>query len=121
MDRSRALGGTAFALRAGPDEDRDLAEMSVFQHQLVRLGDAVEAERAPQHGTDLATVDQLVGLRALVRVGEVRAEDLLLLHPQVANVEVEVEAGCAGADDDLAEGLDGEHGGGEGRLPDVLE
>ena len=50
-----------------------------------------------------------------------RAEDLLLLHPQVADVEVEVVAGGAGADDDLAERLDGEHGGRERRLADVLE
>src|SRR5208283_5395595 len=121
MDCSGAMRGPALTLRAGTDEDRDLAEVAVFQHQLVRLGDAVEAERTPQHGADLAAVDQLVGLRALVRVGEVRTDDLLLFHPQVANVEVEVEARGARADDDLAEWLDREHGGGEGRLADVLE
>ena len=72
-------------------------------------------------GPDLARLDQLVRLVALVCVGEVRADDLLLPHPQVAHVEVEVEPSRAGADHDLAERLDDEHRGGEGGLADVLE
>ena len=72
-------------------------------------------------GPDLPRLDQLVRLVALVGVGEVRADDLLLAHPQVAHVEVEVEARGAGADHDLAERLDDEHRGGEGGLADVLE
>ena len=50
-----------------------------------------------------------------------RTEDLLLSHPQVAHVEVEVVTGGPGADHHLPERLDHEHRGGERRLADVLE
>ena len=46
----------------GADEDRDLAQVLVVPHQLMRLGDAVEADRPPQHRPDLRRLDQLVGL-----------------------------------------------------------
>ena len=49
------------------------------------------------------------------------ADDALLAHPQVAHVEVEVEAGRGAADDDLAERLDGEDAGRERGHADVLE
>jgi hypothetical protein len=51
----------------------------------------------------------------------VRAEDLLLAHPQVADVEVERVARGGAADDDLAERLDRVHRGRERGLADVLE
>src|SRR3954466_4562643 len=121
VDRARALLGLALALLACADEDRDLAEVLVLAHELVRLTDAVEAHRAPQHRADLTTLDQLVGLVALVRVGEMRPDDLLLAHPQIADVEVEVVARGAGADHDLAERLDHEHRCREGGLADGLE
>src|SRR4029453_13963021 len=54
-------------------------------------------------------------------VGEVRADDLLLAHPQVADVEVERVAGGRPADHHLAERLHHEHRGGEGRLANVVE
>src|ERR1700722_13992719 len=73
--RAWALGGLALVLGLRADEDRDLAQVLVFEHQLVCFGDALEAERAPQHRPDLTGLDQLVGLHALVGVGEVRAED----------------------------------------------
>src|SRR3954451_10290615 len=121
VDGSGAVGGLAQALLLGADQDGDLARVLVVLHQLVGLGDAIEAQGTPQNGSDGARLDELVRLQALVRVGEVRADDLLLLHPQVADVEVEVEARRAGADDDLAERLDGQHRGREGGRADVLE
>jgi hypothetical protein len=51
----------------------------------------------------------------------VRADDLLLAHPQVADVEVERVAGGRAADHHLAERLDDKDRGGEGGLTDVLE
>src|SRR5205823_8666572 len=95
--------------------------MLVFEHQLMRFGDAVEAERAPQNGPDLTALDQLVGLRALVRVGEVLPEYLLLAHPQIGDVEVEVDAGRARADDDFSKRLGREHRCRKGGFADVLE
>src|ERR1700710_14946 len=95
--------------------------MLVLVHELMGLRDALEGHRLPQDGTDLGLADEVVGLRALPRVGEVRADDLLLAHPQVANVEVEIEARRRAADDDLAERLDDEHARRERRLADVLE
>ena len=50
-----------------------------------------------------------------------RADDLLLPHPEVADVEVEVVAGGGGADHHLAERLHDEDRRREGRLSDVLE
>ena len=66
----------------------------------------LEAHRLPQHRADLRLLDQLVGLVGLPGVGEVRADDLLLPHPQVADVEVELVARGGAADHDLAERLD---------------
>src|SRR3954452_823430 len=87
----------------------------------MRLRHALERESPPEHGADHAVLDQPVRAHALVCIREVRADDLLLAHPEVAHVEVEVVARRAGADDHLAERLDGEHGGGEGGHAYVLE
>src|SRR5205823_4373990 len=102
VDRARALRGLPETLLLGTDEDGDLAEVLVVAHELVGLADAVEGHRAPQHRANPAELDQLVGLLGLPGVGEVRAEDLLLAHPEIADVEVEVVPGGPGADDDLA-------------------
>src|SRR3954471_11124150 len=88
-DRARAVRCLAKALGLGTDEDGDLSEVLVLVHELVCLGDLFEAERPPEYGTDLARLDQLVRAVAFPRVGEVRAEDALLAHPQVADVEVQ--------------------------------
>src|SRR5262249_61826139 len=61
------------------------------------------------------------GTPALISVGEMGADDLLLPHPEVADVEVERVAGGRPADHDLAERLDHEDRRREGRLADVLE
>src|SRR5207253_2159283 len=78
-------------------------------------------ERAPQDRPHDGVLDQAVGAVALVRVREVRADDLLLAHPQVAHVEVEVVARRPSADDDLAERLHNEDRGRERGHADVLE
>src|SRR3982074_667107 len=95
--------------------------MLVFEHQLMGFRYPLETEVAPKHWTDLTALDQLVGLHALVRVSEVGPQDLLLLHPQVAHVEVQVKASGARAAHDLPERLHSEHRCGECRLPDMLE
>src|SRR6185436_13022455 len=120
-DRTRAAARRAEALGLRADEDGDLAQMLVLVHRLVRLGDTVEGHGLPQHGTDLAGFDQLVRPRRLVGVREVAPDDLLLAHPEVADVEVELVARGRPADDDLAERLDREDRRGEGRAADVLE
>ena len=120
-DRPRAILVLAFVGIGGTDQDRDLAQVLVLAQQLVRLAYAVEAHRLPQHRPDLALGHQLVGAHALVGVGEVGADDLLLAHPQVAHVEVQRVAGRGAADDDLAEGLDHEDRGGKSRFSHMLE
>src|SRR5690349_23444788 len=92
-DRARAVRCLAKALGLRADEDRDLAEVLVLVHELVCLGDLFEAECPPEYGTDLARLDQLVRAVALPGVGEVRPDDALLAHPQVADVEIERVAG----------------------------
>src|SRR3954467_3882865 len=120
-DRARAFRSLAQPLGGGAHEDRDLAEVPVLVHELVGLGHLVEAQRPPEYGTDLAGLDQLVRPVALPGVGEGGADDPLLAHPQVADVEVQRVAGRGAADDHGAERLDRQHGGGERGPPDVLE
>ena len=90
-------------------------------HQLVGVGDLLERHRTPEHRADEPRVDEPVGLVALPRVGEVRADDLLLAHPEVADVEVELVAARRPADDDLPERLDRVDRGRERGATDVLE
>src|SRR3954451_15372067 len=120
-DRARAVRCLAKALGLRPDQDRDLSEVLVLVHELVCLGHLFEAERPPEYGTDLSGLDQLVRAVALPGVGEVRADDALLAHPQVADVEIEGVAGGRAADHDGPERLDHEHRGRERRPADVLE
>src|SRR4249919_707620 len=120
-DRTRALLALALVLAGRADQDRDLAEVLVLVEELVRFGHAVEAHHAPEDRLDLALGHQLVRSHALIGVGEVRADDLLLTHPEVADVEVERVAGGRAADHHLAEWLHDEDRGREGRLADVLE
>src|SRR3954469_14814453 len=117
-DRARAVRCLALPLGRRADEDRHLAEVPVLVHELMGLGDLLEAHGPPEYGTDLALLDQLVRAVALPRVREVRADDALLAHPEVADVEVQGVAGGGAADDDGAERLDHQHGGGEGRAAD---
>src|SRR4051794_26913732 len=83
-DRPRAVRCLALPLGGRADQDRDLAEVPVLVHELMGLGHLVEAQRPPEYGTDLPGHDQLVRSVALPGVGEVRADDPLLAHPQVA-------------------------------------
>src|SRR4051812_27862403 len=120
-DRARALRSLALPFGGRADQDRHLAEVPVLVHELVGLRHLVEAQRPPEYGTDLPCLDQLVRAVAFPGVGEVRADDPLLAHPQVADVEVERVAGGGAADDHRAERLDDQHRGGERGPADVLE
>src|SRR3954469_3749055 len=120
-DRARAVRCLAQPLGLRSHEDRDLAEVLVLVHELMCLGDLVEAERPPEYGTDLARLDQLVRAMAFPGVGEVRAEDPLLGHPKVAVCEIQSVTGGRAADDHGAERLHDEHAGRERGAPDVLE
>src|SRR4051795_264488 len=120
-DRARALRGLAQPLVRRAHEDRDLAEVPVLVHELMGLGHLVEAQRPPEYGTDLPGLDQLVRPVALPGVGEVRADDPLLAHPQVADVEVEHVARGGAADHHGAERLHREDRGRERGPPDMLE
>src|SRR6185437_725216 len=62
-----------------------------------------------------------VGLARLQQIGEVRALNALLAHPDIARVEGDVVAGGAGAEDDHAAALHDEAGDGEGLLARMLE
>src|SRR4051812_45115740 len=120
-DRPRAFRCLPQALGLRAHEDRDLSEVLVLVHELVRLGDLIEAECPPEYGTDLPRLDQLVRAVAFPRVGEVRADDALLAHPQVADVEIERVAGRRAADHERPERLDHEHRRGKRGAADVLE
>src|SRR3954471_2451328 len=120
-DRARAVRCLAKALGLRPDQDRDLSEVLVLVHELVCLGHLIEAECPPEYGTDLPRHDQLVRAVAFPGVGEVRADDALLAHPQVADVEIERVARGRAADHDRPERLHDQHRRRECRAADVLE
>src|SRR5262245_33254136 len=102
-DRARAVRCLAQALGLRAHQNGDLAGVLVSVHELVGLGHLVEAQCPPEYGTDLPRLDQLVRAVALPGVREMRADDLLLAHPQVADVEIERVAGRRAADHDRAE------------------
>src|SRR3954452_21987615 len=59
-DRARAFRGLAQPLFGRAHEDRDLAEVPVLVHELVRLGPLVEAHRPPESGPALPGLHQLI-------------------------------------------------------------
>src|SRR3954449_8836656 len=120
-DRPRAFRCLTQALGLRADEDRDLSQVLVLVHELVCLGDLIEAECPPEYGTNLPRLDQLVRAMAFPGVGEVRADDALLAHPQVADVAIQRVAGSGPADDDGPERLDDQHRCRKGGTADVLE
>src|ERR1019366_1057090 len=92
--RSVALLGIARA-----DENRHVPHrVPVLTHQLMREADLIERERPGQAGIDLAGGHHRVVRRALVVVGEMRALEPLLAHPQVAEIHGRVISGRARAD-----------------------
>ena len=92
------------------DEDGHVAGLVlVLPHARVRLGDLLPREDLRHAGVDAALHHQLVGLRGLQEVGEVRALHALLVHPQIARVHGEVVARGAGADHHHAAALDDQH------------
>src|SRR5271165_368070 len=95
--------------------------MLVVAQKLVSLADTLESHRLPQDGPHLGFLDQLVCLGRLPRVREVRADDLLLSHPQVADVEIELITGRRAADHNLPERPHDQHRGRERGFADVLE
>src|ERR1700749_3863441 len=120
-DRARAFRCLSEPLGLRADEDRDLSEVLVLVHELMGLGDLLEAQCPPEYGTDLPRLDQLVRAVALPGVREVAADDPLLAHPQVADVEIQRVTGGRAADHDGAERLHDEHAGRERGPADVLE
>src|SRR5439155_2805153 len=88
-----------------PDEGGHVAlGVPALVHELVRRADLVEREYAGEAWVDLAIDDEIVEAVRLLIVGEVRALQPLLAHPEVAQVDDGVVARGAGADDDHAAG-----------------
>src|SRR5277367_2923459 len=94
---------------------------AIFVHRLVAFGDFGEAVGLGEARIDLAVEHQLVERVGLFVVGEVRALQALLAHPQVAQVGDRVVAGGAGADDDHAARVADEDGSGNGVFTGMLE
>src|SRR4051812_36896796 len=120
-DRARAVRCLSEPLGTRSHEDRDLSEVLVLVHELMGLGALLEAQGPPEYGTDLPRLDQLVRAVAFPGVREVRSDDALLAHPEVADVEVQRVARRRAADHDRAERLDHEDARGERGAADVLE
>src|SRR5438552_4554285 len=95
--------------------------VAVLVHELVHVRDLLEGEGLGEARVDLVRRDQVVqGLRLLV-VGEVRALEALLPHPEVAQIGDRGVAARAGADDDHAARVADEDRGRHGVLARVLE
>ena len=85
------------------------------------LADLGEVVGGRHDRLDAALVDEAVHVPRLLVVGEVRRHDPLQLHPEVAVVVLEHEAGGGRAGDDGAAALGDEHRRAEGRAAGVLE
>src|SRR5665811_1701916 len=75
--------------KTGPRGERKnsyLALVQVAVDVVRRLPDVDQGIRLAQGGVDEPAVDQVVGLPRLAVVGEMRADDALEAHPQVAVV-----------------------------------
>jgi hypothetical protein len=119
-DRRFAAGAQAEV--GGTDQDGHVAvRVLVVVHEVVGTGHLVVGEGPRQARVEQAAQRQFVHLVGLLGVGEVRALQPLLPHPQVAQVDRGVVAGRAGADHDHAAGVADEDRGGDGGLAGVLE
>src|SRR6478735_5435134 len=111
----------AEAFGGGEAADADLALVLVVVHVERGLPDLVEGVGARERGVDLALRDEAVGLPRLAVVGEVRGDDPLEVHPQVAVVVlVHVAAGGGAGGDGAALAGDVDRGA-EGLAAGVLE
>src|SRR5438552_8050235 len=95
--------------------------VAVLVHELVHVRDLLEGEGLGEARVDLAGRDQVVQRLRLLVVGEVRALEALLAHPEVAEVGDRGVAARAGADDDHAARVADEDRGRHGVLARVLE
>ena len=102
-------------------QDAELALVHVVVHLESGLSGLVEREGLAQHRMDHALGDHAVGLVGLAVVGEVAADDLLEVHPEVAVVVLDVEARGRRARDDHAAALGDEHRRAHGGPTGVLE
>ena len=93
----------------------------LFVHERVLSADVGEVVHARQQRLDAARVDQPVGLVRLGVVGEVRGDQPLELHPEVAVVELDHVTRGSRAGDDGAPAAHGEHRGAHRGSTGVLE
>jgi membrane protein len=102
----------------GVDEHGHVARrVLVFPHLGVRQRNLVPREHFRHARVDAAVDHELVGGGSLLQMREMRALNALLVHPHIARVEGQVEAGGAGAEHDHAAALHHEAGQREGRSP----
>ncbi len=99
----------------------DLAAVRVAVHGVGGQAGLGEREDPRQRGVDHASADEPVGLPGFAVVGEVRPDDALEVHPQVAVVEPVLVAGGGGAGDDGAAAPGHVHARAEGLPARVLE
>src|SRR3954470_15783157 len=111
----------AEAFGGGQAQDADLALVGVVLHVAGGLADVVHGVGLGQRGVDEALVDEPVGLPRLLVVGEVRADDPLEVHPEVAVVVLVQVAAGGGAGDDHPALLGDVDAGAEGLPAGVLE
>src|SRR4051794_1245802 len=109
------------ALLGREGEDADLALVGVVVDVAGGLADLVHGVGLRQRRVDQPPVDEAVGLPRLLVVGEVRADDPLEVHPQVAVVVLVHVPGRRGAGDDRAALLGHVDAGAEGLPAGVLE
>src|SRR4051794_31300296 len=95
----------AEALLRGQAQHADLAFVLVAVDPACRLARLLEWVHGRQERLDPALADELVGRPRLGVVGEVRGDEPLQLHPQVAVVELDHVARSGGTRDDGAAAL----------------
>src|SRR5271163_3530496 len=89
--------------------DRDLARDCVRLHQVLRLAEILERQYLADHRLDMTALDEAHRVDQLALIPEVRAEIVLLLVPQQADVEMRIEARGRAARDNRAAPLEALH------------
>ena len=113
--------GDAETLFGREHQHAELAFVHVLVHLRHRVGDLLEREHRREHRMDLAFAHQPVGFPRLAVVGEVATLERLQVHPEVAVVVLDHEAGGRRAGDDGAAPRAHEHRRAHRGAPGVLE
>ena len=101
MPRAAFLVRDAQPFLRGETQHTNFSDLRIVVHPIRGLAGLGQGIGLRQEGMDGALADQAIGLPGFSVVGKVRADDALLVHPQIAVVILVIIAAGGSAGDDL--------------------